>query len=90
MRLLRFARNDGIFAMTDEFRIYCDEIPRSSRGMTKNASPRMTQSGQAGDDTGLGILDGILDLAFIFSRLLLARSFFDTACFFHSRHLCHT
>ena len=80
--------------MTDEFRIYCDEIPRSSRGMTKNASPRMIQGGQAGDDTGLGILDGILegifDLAFIFSRLLLARLFFDTAFFFHSRHLCHT
>ncbi|WP_320621268.1 hypothetical protein [Campylobacter sp.] len=35
------------------FRILCDEIPRSSRGMTENASRGMTQ--------GLGILDGILD-----------------------------
>ena len=29
------ARNDGISAMMDEFRIYCDEIPQSSWGMTK-------------------------------------------------------
>ena len=29
------ARNDGIPAMTDEFKIYRDEIPQSSWGMTK-------------------------------------------------------
>ena len=39
-------RNDGISAMTDEFRIYCDEILGSS--------PRMTKKVKSGDDTGLG------------------------------------
>ena len=35
----------AIFAMTDEFRIYCDEILGSS--------PRMTKKVKSGDDIGL-------------------------------------
>ena len=31
-------RNDRISAMTDEFRIFCDEIPQSSWGMTQSRS----------------------------------------------------
>ena len=29
-------RNGGILAMTDEFRIFCDEIPQRGWGMTGN------------------------------------------------------
>ena len=42
MRLLRRSFY-SLLVMTDVFRIYCDEIPRSSRGMTENASRGMTQ-----------------------------------------------
>ena len=56
--------------MTDEFRIYRDEIPRSSWGMTERVKPKDDKESQIGDDTrqlgggifSLGILEFLNDI----------------------------
>ena len=53
LEFLEIASVALLLTMTDEFRFYCDVIPRSSRGMTKKVKLGDDKKRKSGDDTRL-------------------------------------